>query len=273
MLTLTILFVLVPSFKWAMGEPPLPRPNENLSVFDYAGLVDAEDEQHIMSIAQAIDKKTKAQIVVVTVNDLSGLSLEDYSLRIFRDWGIGDKEKNNGVLILVNKDSVLRNQSGRIRIEVGYGLEGAINDGKAGAILDEYALPAFEEKQYSKGITDTFLAVSTEIAREYDLDLNDLGLSELDEYGVEENDDNGFETILAVIVFIILIIITMFFPPRRRRRYYKRGPFNNPFGPFGGGGGFGGPSSGGFGGFSGGSSFGGGRSFGGGSSGGGGASR
>ena len=89
----------------------------------------------MQKIAKAIDDRTKAQVVVVTVNDLSRMEIEEYALNLFRNWGIGDREKNNGVLILVNKESLIANQRGRIRIEVGYGLEGAITDGKAGAIL------------------------------------------------------------------------------------------------------------------------------------------
>jgi uncharacterized protein len=250
----------------ALAEPIPPKPDENLYVFDHANLIDDSHEQEMRKIAKVLDDKTKAQIVVVTVNDLSQMELEDYALKIFRSWGIGDKEKNNGLLILVNKESLVNNQRGRIRIEVGYGLEGAINDGKAGAILDNFALPAFETGEYSKGIKDTFMVISSEIAKEYGLDLKSEELSNLEDYSVKEDEGISLGTLLAIIIFIIIIIL---FTKRRGRRYYRRGPFNGPFfGPFGGGGGFGG---GGFGGFGGGG-FGGGG-FGGGRSGGGGASR
>lgn len=143
-------------------------------------------------------------------------------------------------------------------------MEGAINDGKAGAILDNFALPAFEVGEYSRGIKDTFMAVSSEVAKEYGLDLSGSDLSGLESYLVEEDDDLLLDLIIALVIFIIII----YFSTRKRgsRRYYRRGPFNGPFGPFGGGGfhggGFGG---GGFGGFGGGG-FGGGRSGGGGAS-------
>ena len=174
--------------------------------------------------------------------------------------GIGDKQKNNGLLILVNKESLIKAQRGRIRIEVGYGLEGAINDGKAGAILDNFALPAFEKGEYSRGIKDTFLAASSEVAREYGLDIESEELSNLQDYSVKDDDKVSLGKLLGIIIFIIIIFLL---PRKPRRRYYRRGPFNGPFfGPFGGGGGFGG---GGFGGFGGGG-FGGGRSGGGGAS-------
>ncbi len=255
----------------AFAEPVPPKPDANLYVFDYADLIEDSDEQEMRKTAKVLDDKTKAQIVVVTVNDLSQMELEDYALKIFRDWGIGDKEKNNGLLILVNKESLVKNQRGRIRIEVGYGLEGAINDGKAGAILDNFALPAFENREYSRGIKDAFMAVSSEVAKEYGLDLESAELSNLQDYSVEDDGDISLGTLLAIIIFIIIILS---FIKKLGRRYYRRGPFNGPFfGPFGGGGGFRGGGFGGFGGFGGGSGGFGGGGFGGGRSGGGGASR
>jgi len=261
-----IAFSLVMFFsQYVLAEPIPQKPNTNLYVFDYANLIESQDEREMQNIAKVLDNKTKAQVVVVTVNDLSQMESEDYALGLFRNWGIGDKEKNNGVLILVNKESLVTNQRGRIRIEVGYGLEGAINDGKAGAILDNFALPAFETGEYSQGIKDAFMAVSAEVAKEYGLDLEDGELSSLESYSAADDEGILLDIILAIFIFIVIIILSM--TKRGGRRYYRRGPFNGPYGPFGGGGypggGFGG---GGFGGFSGGG-------FGGGKSGGGGASR
>src|SRR5690606_6927487 len=91
----------------ALAETIPPKPQTNLYVFDYADLIESQDEQEMRKIAKALDDKTKAQIVVVTVNDLAKMEIEDYALNLFRNWGIGDKEKNNGVLIMVNKESLL----------------------------------------------------------------------------------------------------------------------------------------------------------------------
>jgi uncharacterized protein len=245
----------------AKAEPIPSQPNTITYVYDYANLIDSSDEDSIRQIALAIDRKTKAQLVVVTVNDLNGMALEDYSLKLLRDWGIGDRQKNNGVLLLVNKENLLAGKSGRIRIEVGYGLEGAINDAKAGRILDNFALPAFEEKQYSRGITDTFMALASEVAKEYNLDLSSGELSELESYSRQGDGEIPIGVIAAIIIFIIILFI---FIPRTGRGKHFKGPFDGPFfGPFGGGFGGGGFGGGGFGG----------GGFGGGSGGGGGASR
>jgi len=259
-MSMIVLSLILINSNIALAQSAPSKPDVNLYIFDYANLIDDSDEQEMRKIAKVLDDKTKAQIVVVTVNDLSQMELEDYALKLFRSWGIGDKQKNNGLLILVNKESLIKAQRGRIRIEVGYGLEGAINDGKAGAILDNFALPAFEKGEYSRGIKDTFLAASSEVAREYGLDIESEELSNLQDYSVKDDDKVSLGKLLGIIIFIIIIFLL---PRKPRRRYYRRGPFNGPFfGPFGGGGGFGG---GGFGGFGGGG-FGGGRSGGGGAS-------
>ncbi|TYP50906.1 TPM domain-containing protein [Thermosediminibacter litoriperuensis] len=267
-MVLTTVMCLAGFLPAARAAEPVPaRPSDLLYVYDHAGLIDQADEARMREVAKAIDDKTGAQVVVVTVNDLAGRTIEDYALTLFRSWGIGDREKNNGVLILVNKENLLAERSGRIRIEVGYGLEGTITDGKAGWILDTYALPAFEKREFSRGIADTFMAVAAEVAREYGLDLEQGELSDLSVYVREES--IPFDLILAMLVFIVAAIIIT----SRGRRAAHRWPFDDhgPFwGPFSGGG-FGG-------GFGGGSGFGGGfggggGSFGGGSSGGGGASR
>jgi uncharacterized protein len=255
---LIIAVLLLINTAIAFAEPIPAKPGTNTYVFDYAGLITGADEQEIKKTAKLIDDKTKAQIIVVTVNDLAQMEIEDYALQLFRSWGVGDKEKNNGLLILVNKESLLKNRQGRIRIEVGYGLEGAVNDGKAGAILDTYALPAFETGGYSRGIRDTFMAVSAAVAEEYGLDLASDELVGLQDYSVEESDFWGILPIIAVIIIIILLL-----GGKHGSGKYRRGPFIGPF-IGGSGGGFGGGSSGG--------GFGGGG-FGGGSSGGGGASR
>ncbi len=237
------------------------KPATNTFVFDYAGMVNKSDIQEMQRVGKVIEDKTKAQIAAVIVKDLSGMEIEDYAVKLFRDWGIGDKNKNNGVLILVNEESLLKNQRGRIRIEVGYGLEGAINDGKAGAILDDYAMTAFEDKDFSKGVKDTFMAVASEVAKEYDLDLEKEGLFGLQNYPVDDINEIPMWIVVVVLLIIFLLI---------RRGFKKGGNYRGRGGYYGGFGGFSGGSgrSGGFGG----GGFGGGG-FGGGRSGGGGASR
>ncbi|MBZ4665333.1 TPM domain-containing protein [Mahella sp.] len=254
------------------AAPPIPpKPSEFAYVYDYAALVDAEDEQRINESGAAIDNASNAQIVVVTVDNTGDYPIEDYALELLRDWGIGDKEKNNGVLLLVDKQRLMDNHSGKVRIEVGYGLEGAIPDSVAGRILDEYVLPQWDQKAYSEGITEGYMAIATRVAEEYNIDLS--GTDGYTPISVDTDPEEGdsSETSWGSVIFILIVMAFIFFNIRsgggRRGRYNRWG--GPPFGGFGGS--FGGSSGGG--GFGGGGFGGGGGGFGGGSSGGGGASR
>lgn len=159
LLPIILLFSLVnPVF--AEGQIP-PKPSTSIYVQDYAGVISPEIEREILRLGSELDQKTTAQLVVVTVDSLEGIPREDYALNLFRTWGIGDKEKNNGVLLLIALND---RQS---RIEVGYGLEGALPDGKTGRIQDNYLIPYFKEGDYNGGIYNTYVALAGEIAEEY----------------------------------------------------------------------------------------------------------
>jgi uncharacterized protein len=229
-LILTALFVLLFSVEF-----PAPTPYKYVN--DYVGVLDSETVEKIVAVGKELEKKTTAQVVVVVVPSLSGLTVEEYANRLFREWGIGQKEKNNGVLLLVAMSDR------KVRIEVGYGLEGAIPDGKAGRILDEYVIPYFKEGEYDKGIYYGYLAIAKEVAREYGVEIT--GTSDLPERGT---DISGLSIIIIVIAFIIFSSIM-----GRGGRWYRGPRFPGGFGGSRGG-------SGGFGGFGGGSSGGGGAS-------------
>lgn len=149
---------------WAQPQVP-PAPAGSIYIQDYAGVVSPETKSRINSLGSELAAKTKAQIVVMTTKTLEGAPLEEYSLEVLRQWGIGDKTLNNGVLLLVVVDD---KQS---YIAVGYGLEGALPDAKVGRIQDTYMLPYFQKGDYDKGIINGYLAVATEVAKEYKLEL------------------------------------------------------------------------------------------------------
>ncbi len=263
---LLILFIVIPAVSYTAPSIP-PKPETIGYVYDYAGIIDDADESEMRSLGKSIDDASGAQIVVVTVDDTGDYPIEDYALDLFRQWGIGNKEKNNGVLLVVNKKNMMQDISGRVRIQVGYGLEGAIPDSVAGRILDDYVLPRWDEDDYSEGITDGYMAIAKQVADEYDLDIE--GLKSMPSVSNEPSENRiDYGTIL-----LIIILILAFFPfgGGRGRRAVRRNIWWGGFGGFGPGpGGFGG---GGFGGGFGGGGSSGGGGFGGGSSGGGGASR
>ena len=127
----------------------LPKPSQREYIVDTAGIVSAEDRAQIEKIGEELREKTKAEIVVVTVTTLDGTDIESYANELFRSWGIGDAKQSNGVLLLIAKDDR------KFRIEVGYGLEGEITDGRAGEILDKMK-PYFRDEKYSEGVLNAY---------------------------------------------------------------------------------------------------------------------
>ncbi|HBK53067.1 MAG TPA: methanol dehydrogenase, partial [Syntrophomonas wolfei] len=138
----------------AIAAMDLPQPDRNFYCLDQADMLSEESENAIINTSKNLQQKTSAQIVVVTVPTIGeDAVLEDYSLELFRQWGIGDKEKNNGVLLLIAQ------KERKSRIEVGYGLEGVLPDGKTGRIQDENLMPYFKNGQYDAGIINTYNAL------------------------------------------------------------------------------------------------------------------
>ncbi|HHX50294.1 MAG TPA: TPM domain-containing protein, partial [Clostridia bacterium] len=182
------LFLLIPFLVllalpvWAAPQVPAP-PVPVRYVNDLAGMLEPGAAAEMEAVARALQRATGAELALVTVNDLDGYPIEDYALELFRRWGLGDKKENTGLLLLVNKENALSGQRGRVRIEVGYGLEGTIPDGKAGRILDEYVLPFWSQKDYSQGIYQGFMALGALVAGAYEIDLQSTeGLQSLADY-------------------------------------------------------------------------------------------
>ncbi|HWI55360.1 MAG TPA: TPM domain-containing protein [Desulfobacteria bacterium] len=266
MLVLLAVFTLCTGVIAAPEVPP--KPDRFDYVYDYAGILTEQDAAKIRSIGTELESKTKAQVVVVAVDSLAGMPIEDYANNMFRLWGIGSAEKNNGILILVNKENVLKEKPQRVRIEVGYGLEGAVPDGVAGRILDEQVLPRWEQRQYSEGVAAGYTEVASRVAGEYNVSLEGGGSGYPDYDRVPAPDSVSIPYAGFIAAVVIMSILNAFI--RRKRRKNR---WDDDDDGFGGGGGWGGFGGGGFGGgWGGGGGFGGGG-FGGGSSGGGGADR
>jgi uncharacterized protein len=219
-----------------------PKPTPYKYINDYVGVVEPEYVQKIISVGKELEDKTTAQVTAVVIDSLQGMTIEEYAVELFRKWGIGQKGKDNGVLLLVAINDR------QMRIEVGYGLEGAIPDGKAGRIRDEYIIPYFKEGDYSKGIYYGYLALAKEVAKEYNVELTFDVDTEL-----PKSSSVDVDTIVIIIFIVTFIMLAL-----SRRGVWYIGP-RGPMGP-GGFGGSGRSSGGGFGGFGGGRSGGGGAS-------------
>lgn len=192
-------YILVLSLSNLALAKEYPSSTDDFYVNDFANVLDRETKEYISAMTLALEEATKAQIVVVTVNEIGDEALEDYSLGLFREWGIGDSQKNNGVLILLD---VGGRQS---RIEVGYGLEGALPDGKTGRIQDTFMIPYFVEGDYDKGIREGFNAILSEVYYEYGYDSPIKG-----DYTIPEatpREGNPIPKVVLAIIVIVLIIL------------------------------------------------------------------
>ena len=230
----------------AASEPKFPALTGR--VVDAAGILSPQAEAALTSDLAGFEAATKRQVVVATLPDLQGYAIDDFGTRLGRAWGIGEKGKNTGALIIVApKDRA-------VRIEVGYGLEGELTDAQASAIIQQLMLPRFRTGDYDGGVGAGTAAV-----------LSALGWKAGPKAPAVQQQSGGIPLGLFGLFFIFFIIMAI---QRMRGIGGNSGPWggrrgwNNRsiggFGGFGGfgGGGFGGGGSGGFGG--GGGSFGGG---------------
>ena len=121
-----------------------PRPSGHVN--DFAQVLTDDDRAYLENFLRTLERDTTAEVVVVTVTSLDGMTIEEYANRLFADWGIGTKTKDNGVLLLVAP------AERKVRIEVGYGLEGSLPDGLAGEIIRTAILPEFKQGNLRRGI-------------------------------------------------------------------------------------------------------------------------
>lgn len=250
LLSAVLLILSLSAGVFATKNTPYPTPTNNFFVNDFADCINDSDEQKMQSMAEELYKKTTAQVVCVTVNSLEGEEVRDYALGLGREWGIGSKENNNGVLLL------LSTEDRKIDIEVGYGLEGTLPDGKTGRILDDYAIPHLKNDDFSTGLCEAFSALIGETAKEYGIEIE--GTNYVEKVNEDElSEKYALRMILLTFVFIIVILtIATFAVGEGDGSSYGGGGFSSGSGFSSGGGGF--SSGGGFSG--GGGSFGGGGS-------------
>lgn len=249
-----MFLLLVVAAAHAQKPAELPKPSDYVS--DLAGVMTPDTVEKLNLLAGEVEQKTGAQIAVVTVKSLEGEEASQYANELYKQWGVGGKKDDRGVLIL------LAPKDRKYWTEVGYGLEPILNDAKVGDFGREM-VPLLRQQDYNGAITVITTRVAQTIAADKGVQLS--GVPTLPKRRGRDDRIPAFWVFVGLFVFIWLMSRL---GGRRRRRGMWMGPWIFPGGGFGGGGwssGGGGWSGGGFGG---GSGFGG---FGGGSSGGGGA--
>lgn len=188
LLVMFLVFLSLASF--AAVNFPAPSGFVN----DYAGILSSAQKQELESISQDLKQATGAELAVAIVKTVEPLDSKLYAVKLFEKWGVGEKGKDNGVLLLLTLEER------RIEIEVGYGLEGVINDALAGQILDTYAVPNFKKGGLAVGVVETAMAISQIIAGK------EVPLAQ-PATAVPKNPGNGASLLYVIIGIIVLGII------------------------------------------------------------------
>jgi uncharacterized protein len=237
-----------------------PKPVGFLS--DFAGVIDAASADSMNALAAELQEKTGAELAVAVFKDLGGEEIEPAAVDLYSHWRIGQKGKDNGVLIM------LAVTERRVKIEVGYGLEGILPDGRCGRIIREVMGPDLHANRFGPGLLAGSEAIASVIAADRGVTLGHAGTARAPASDDEGVDAAHWARLLGVFVALLFGIIARMvrgarsgtWASRRRGWFDPWGGFGGGLGGLGGFGGGGGGGGGGFGGFGGGSSGGGGAS-------------
>lgn len=231
----------------AVCAAAFPKPTGFVN--DYAKVMQPAAAQRLEGLLQALQKKTGVEIAVVTVTSLDERPIEDYAVELYKEWGIGKKGVDEGALILVAPNDK------RVRIEVGYGLEGALNDAEAGRIIRTGMVPFFKKNDFTRGIIAGAQSVVGVALHEKGFKPTDLSDAGYQPQTYEKKKGGPLSVIFKVIMVIAMIILfikhpwlalMLFAGSGRGGRSSGGGGFSGGFGGFGGGMSGGGGASGGW---------------------------
>ncbi len=159
-----LLFFLFAGLQATYSQKIEPKPVPPVAVNDFGNMLEPFQRQALEEKIRNYNDSTSSAIVIVTVPDLQGYDIAEVALKYLRDWGIGTKEKNNGVLILVSKTDR------KARIETGFGMEGVLPDILAKQIIDDRMIPFFKQNDFYRGFDNTVDAIIQAAAGEYKAD-------------------------------------------------------------------------------------------------------
>jgi uncharacterized protein len=240
LLAAALIAALAPA-SWAEVEPTIPVAHGFVN--DYAGVIDAATEQELDSLIGELKAKTGAEIAVVAVKTTQPLTAFDYAMKIAEAWKPGDRSKDNGVVFLVAIEDR------ELYVLTGYGVEGALPDGRVGEIRDRLVVPAFRRGDYDGGIRAAAVEMAEIIAA-------DAGVTLTGHAPPRRNATSSEGSALLLALVILAIIAALYFQSSGGPRSYYRGQrrYRHWGSGYGGGfgGGWGGGGGGGFGGFGGG---------------------
>ena len=253
-LLLSVFLVVFAFLSFAQDIPE--RPNPPRLVNDLANVLSDQEEQQMESELVEFDRSTTTQITIVTVPSLEGNEISDFAFKLGEKWGVGSKDKNNGIVIVFKPK--VGNEKGAVFVAVGYGLEGIIPDAVANrTVVDKEMIPRFKQEDIYGGLQAGTKVLMSLASQEY------TAQAYAQKAGKKKKEGGGG---FFVIIMIIIVLISLFKGGRGRQSHLGGSlPFwlalgllgggnrgGGSFGGFsgggGGGGGFGGFGGGGFGG-------------------------
>lgn len=248
-LVFSFLYVLFSPAIAARETGSIPARGQDY-VNDFAGLLSYSDKVAIARYAAELERKTTAQVAIVTIKTTQPETIQGFSVRLFDQWKIGQKGKDNGVLLLVAVDDR------KAWITTGYGMEGAIPDVIANKIVRDGMIPYFKRGQFSEGIMNGAVSVISLVAKEYDVEITG---QETQVYKAVHRKKSGLEIVFTILFFILVmgmrsgllgyfLLGSMMGGRRRGGHWYGAGTGGSGGGFSGGFGGFGGGMTGGGGG-------------------------
>lgn len=243
---LSFLLALFVTSTYAELPECVPAKDNARLVYDMANMLQPQEVQQLEQNLQTFATKTSNQIVIMTLNDLCGFEPSDLSFKIMDEWGIGQADLDNGVVLLIKPKT--QGSKGQIFIATGRGLEGALPDGKIHLIWENEMIPQFKQNQYFQGILNGLTVIEQLAQKEFDIDT-------YAKKHKEKKDKGGW---VGLIIFGIIGLLFLFGKNRTmartnnlpfwtafwlansgpRRGYWN--DFNSRNDGWGGGGGFGG---------------------------------
>lgn len=202
MILLTVLTTLMSMLTGCTTSEkiPIPTVEKDVYIYDEDNIIDDDVEENLNKMLVELEEKTEVEFAVISVESLLDRSIEDYANNLFNTLGIGKKGKDNGVLLLFSRSDE------KVRLEIGRGLEGCLNDSKCGRILDNYFVPYRENDEYTEATKLTVNAVLKVLCEEYDIAITGLNTESIQ---IEEPDELTLGQWIIIIVIIIFLLIVI----------------------------------------------------------------
>lgn len=184
------------------SQAVLPKPDKYYSVVDKASLLKPDELATLTTKLDAFKQQTENELVVVIISSLNGLNIEEYSNRLFNEWGIGKAKYNNGILLLIAVDNK------KMRIETGYGVEDKLTDSKASTILDVVITPEFRQQQFFNGIDKATNTIISQVSPDFEMTkYSSKGIYNFEESKKEESSKTNFSPwFLFFLTFTLQLI-------------------------------------------------------------------